>query len=479
MKKNTKFIIGISAAVVVLGIILVVILLMPSDENKTETTDIILINKTSLDVDDITVKNQSGEYQILGYDYSKTLESGEIDDIPLVYTMQGYEHTLMSKLMTDNLVSECKTVAATKIVDKSGKKYIDYGLDKPRAEVKVIYSDLSKVDMFFGNEAPDKSGTYCRIDGDKNVYLVNSGSIDMFFMDKLQLFDKNLTGEMSETEDISEIELSGKGYEKSVIVTDKENNIIDTSYVMTSPYNEPCDNTKTVNYATGFFDMKMSTVAAAEVNEDDIKKFGLSEPYMDIKIKTTEREINILVSETEDEKYYIMKKDGNIIYQTDDDEFKYYGLNYMDFLSESIFKPEMPNVKTAEITYQNKTYEYILEREKVINDLYEESLNTTMYYNGETVNYGNLLNFVENLSNIKRTYEFPENRDGFKEIFKITLKFEKENYSLVLYENDEKKTLVSVDGDDKCLVDTEFVQKILAMTEKIPTDEPVEIIENS
>ena len=479
MKKNTKMIIGISSVVAVLGITLAVILLMPSDESRTETPtqDIILINKASLNADDITVKNQSGEYQILGYDYSETLESADTDDVPLIYTMQGYEHTLLSKLMTDNLVNECRTVAATRIVDRSGKKYIDYGLDKPRAEVRVIYSDSSKAEMFFGNEAPDKSGTYCRIDGDKNVYLVNSGSIDMFFMDKLQLFNKTLTGEMSETENISGIEISDGGSEP-VTVTDQQNDTMDAVYIMTSPYTELCDRTKTVDFATGFFDMKMSAVAAAEVTEDDIKKFGLAEPYMDIKITTTETKINILVSEKDDDgNFYIMSKGSNIIYQTDEDEFKYYGAGYRDFLSESIFSPKMPNVTAAKIEYEDKSYEYTLERQKVINDLYEESLNTVMYYNGETVNYGNLLNFTESLSNIRRTWEMSENTDGFEEMFRITLQFEKENYSLVLYQNDQKEILAEVDGIKKCIVDTDFVNKILAQTEKIPTEEPVAVVE--
>ena len=142
--------------------------------------------------------------------------------------MQGYENTLMSKYMTDNLVKECQIVAATRLIDKSGKKYSDYGLDKPSVEVKVIYSDNSKVNMYFGNEAPDKSGIYCRIDGNKNVYLVNSASVDMFFIDKLQLFDKTLTGELSDSENITLVEISGKGYEKPVIISREKNGFAKT-----------------------------------------------------------------------------------------------------------------------------------------------------------------------------------------------------------------------------------------------------------
>ena len=201
MKKNTKIIIAMSSVIVVLGVVLGVILAQPSEnssENANENTDILLFDKSSLDVDDVTIKNAGGEYQILGYKYSEEAKADENEEISMFYTMQGYENTLMSKYMTDNLVKECQIVAATRLIDKSGKKYSDYGLDKPAVEVKVIYSDSSKVNMYFGNEAPDKSGVYCRIDGNKNVYLVNSASVDMFFIDKLQLFDKSLTGELSD-----------------------------------------------------------------------------------------------------------------------------------------------------------------------------------------------------------------------------------------------------------------------------------------
>ena len=172
------------------------------------------MDKSACDVDDVTIKNTSGEYQLLGYKYSEQVKADENEEISIVYTMQGYENTLMSKYMTDNLVKECQTVAATRLIDKSGKKYSDYGLDKPSVEVKVIYSDTSKVNMYFGNEAPDKSGVYCRIDGNKNVYLVNSATVDMFFIDKLQLFDKSLTGELSDSENITSVEIGGSGYEK-------------------------------------------------------------------------------------------------------------------------------------------------------------------------------------------------------------------------------------------------------------------------
>ena len=76
MKKNTKVIIGITLLIVFLAAGLTVILLLPSDDvitdNISESADIFLVNKSQTVVDEVTIKNDGGEYQILGYDYSKT-----------------------------------------------------------------------------------------------------------------------------------------------------------------------------------------------------------------------------------------------------------------------------------------------------------------------------------------------------------------------------------------------------------------------
>ena len=68
MTKNKKIIIGAASAVAVLGIALAVVLSLPSENigDDTDNKDIILFDKSAFGVDDVTIKNQSGEYQLLG-----------------------------------------------------------------------------------------------------------------------------------------------------------------------------------------------------------------------------------------------------------------------------------------------------------------------------------------------------------------------------------------------------------------------------
>ena len=483
MTKNKKIIIGAASAVAVLGIALAVVLSLPSENigDDTDNKDIILFDKSAFGVDDVTIKNQSGEYQLLGYDYSKSASDTD-EDIPVIYTMQGYENSMLSKLMTDNLVSECKTVAATRIVDKSGKKYKDYGLDKPKAEVRAIYSDQTEKDMFFGNEAPDKSGTYCRIDGDKNVYLVNSGSVDMFFTDKLQMFEKQLTNELEENEKITEVNISGTAFDKDIYISREKSAVIDSLvYTMTSPYDAACDTSTVTDFATSFFGVKMSQVAAAGAGQKDLEAYGLKEPYMNIKVKTDgDRTANILVSEKDsDGKYYIMKSGGTIIYSADDDEFKFYDTDRRYFLDSSVYKPNMSNIDSVQISYNENTYEYTFDKVESINELHEYTYETTVYYQGQKINYMNLSDFIFNISNIYRQDNIPESIEGCREIFKINSVFDEGiNYELVLYQDKDNKIIAVTDGNIESYVDEAYAGEVIKQTAKIPTDETIEILKD-
>ena len=123
-------------------------------------------------------------------------------------------------------------------------------------------------------------------------------------------------------------------------------------------------------------------------------------------------------------------------------------------------------------------YNYSIKREHQLNDLYEENIVTYMYYNETAVDYTNLLRFVSSLSNAERTEEIPENLNGYEKIFYIKLTFGETDYMLELYRNKENKTVAVVDGNIECVVDTEFVQKIIEQTEKISLpDGSVETIE--
>ncbi len=462
MKQTTKRIITASSVVAVLGAVLTVVLLLPSEKEHTETAsgDILLFDKSSLRAEDITVKNQSGEYQLLGYDYAKEEESSE--EIAVIYTMQGYETSVLSKYMTDALVSECLSAAAVRVVDKSGKKYADYGLDKPASEVTIIYSDDSAIKMALGREAPDQSGIYCRIDGDKSVYLVNASSVDMFLMDKLQLFEKTLTSEMAESEDIASVSITGTGYDQPVLITYPD--------VMTSPYSETCSRSAFVDFGTLFFDYTASTVAAAGVKEDELAQYGLAEPYMDIKVSTTENTtVELLASQADkDGSFYFMKQGGTIVYTLSKEEADWYGASYRDFLGEYAFSVSLDNADAVDITVDGRTDHYMFRRETVLNPTYEEAVQTTLYREEEKLDNTALYELAAALSALERGEEIPATLDGCQEVFrmKVTYTDEAED-TFSLYESEAKTMIAVLNGHIENTVSADAAGQIVSQAEKL------------
>lgn len=486
MKQTRKLLTGICILVGILGAILTVILCLPSDKNQStvnpDDTDILLFDKSGFRAEDITVKNQSGEYRLLGYDYSKDTSSQSSGDTQMIYTMQEYPDSLLSRVMTDMLLSECQTAAALRVVDKSGKKYTDYGLDKPSAETVIVYSDDSVIKMALGNTAPDQSGIYCRIDGDKNVYLVNSASVEMFLVDKLEMFDKHLSDGMEDSDNIVSVSVSGSGYEQPIQFSSGKDRIHTGTYIMTSPYPEGCNNSAGVNFANCFFDLTASETAAAGVKEDQLKDYGLDKPYMDIRITTEQsRSVEILASEKDGDGYfYMMKPGGNIIYREKAEETDWYGVSYRIFLNDSVFMPDMTYVGKAVISYGETTDEYVIENKTVINEMYEEVTQTTLYYQGEKLEYSRLFNFIQSVSNITREEEIPDSVEGAEKLLSVILTFEEDHTEeFALYRMPDNKTAAVLNGNIENYVDSEFARQVIEQASQVPSGEYVGILEKN
>lgn len=287
MKRNLKLLIAALICVTVLAGALVIVLNLPEDEEIVETSSndaILIFDKTDLTAEEIEVSNKSGEYVLMGYDYSSfesssenTSETSETD-LSMIYTMQEYETQPLSKTVTDSLAEQCCYMAALRVIEKSGNRDKEYGLDNPAATVSVTYSDNSSVKMYIGNEAPDDKGIYFKTDKSDTVYLVQENMVNMFLVDKLQVFTKDISGSFDTDEKIQTVKLTGTLYEKDVYVKPIDNNANFCNFVMETPYREICDNDFLEEFGESFYDLSGTTVSAVDVGESDLSKYGLDEP---------------------------------------------------------------------------------------------------------------------------------------------------------------------------------------------------------
>ena len=517
MKKNLRFIIFSAALVFILGAALIVVLNLPETdyggEKDTVSSDILLYDKTKLDAEEITVKNTDGEYVLIGYNYIDQASrlgygslyeesSGEDSDpesdtesevssessnkrvdknneevtISMLYTMQGYENAHLSKDMTDQLAYQCSYAAATMLVDKSGKKYAEYGLDKPVSTVTTVFSDNSEETLYIGNTAPDEQGIYVRWGGNDNVYLMPIDSVNMFLIKKLQMFDKTLTKEFNnENNDNSIVNLtiSGTGYEKPIKIGNGGDAMTTSQYVMNSPYREICGAAMVESVGEAIFGLTGDEIAAVQITDKDKKEFGLDKPYMKITTKASDdSSVSMLASKKDEEgNCYIMADGGDIICKTSAEEIKsWYDVKYTEFLAFAYIMPDMNKVTELDISYNGKETDFELKHEVGVNDLFEEVITTTATLDGEKIDYSNLTTFIYNLSNITRKEMDLKNLDGYEEVASFTFSYQGDDEitdKLVIYKNDKSRYAVTLNDVLEGTTDGEYAEMVFEQIDKI------------
>ncbi len=512
MKKNVRLTIILSAVVVLLVLTLVVLLNMPepetAGEKKSDSYDILLYDKTALDAEEITVKNSSGEYMLVGLSYRSEAESMEKENsesesssessqniredketsstkVYVSYTMQGYEDINLSKNMTDQLAHECSYVTAIKIIDKSGNKYSEYGLDEPVATIRTVFSDNSEEILYLGRTAPDNQGVYCKREGSKNVYLMQSDSVDMFFVKKLQMFDKTITREYdSDSEDnlITAFSISGEGYNPPLEIDAYEDANVNARYKMRSPYREICGQAYVQNIGMRIFGLSGSEVMAANITDEDKKEYGLDKPYMDVTSTSADgRKAHILVSKADEKgNCFVMEAQGKIIFRlTKDDIEKWYDISYKDFLAQALVIPNEDSLKTFTIKYGDDVQQYDYTHKIITTERFEEVLNTEVTIDGKKLSSSNLSIFIKNLSGLVRQSTDIENLDGYNEVASFTYVFNGDEQvidTLVLYQNKDGSTAAALNGNVECTVDSSYAKELLSQIEKIQGNEQLETI---
>ena len=478
MKKNIVLI--IIAAVVVAGLagVMIFVTNLPQSEESgisSDTLDILLYDKTSVKPEQITVNNSGGEYNLIGFDYTGMADeiaqqNGEVsteasvssedsegsessaakensnarkNDVSSVkinmrYTMQDYEDLELDKTATDALAYQCSYVAALQLVDKTGRKYAEFGLDKPASTVNVQFSDGTKETLYLGNKAPNDMGYYFRREASPNVYLMNSEMVSSFLTEKLQMLEKTITKDFNDDEDVNaeikSVSISGAGYDKPVSI-DKEDDIsISSTYKLRSPYHLACGKEAADTFGKNMYGIKGTEVAAANVNDEDKKKYGLDKPYMDIIVKASDDStVRLYVSKAEkDGSCYVMADDGKIIFKMSrSDAEKWYGAKYTDFLTTAFVYPNIDRMDKLVITKDGKSVKYDIKHERKKNDLLEDFSITTVFNESKPVDYNNFSTYITNYTGLVRAGLEVKDPASYSEVFKAEF----------AYSGDDKKTV--------------------------------------
>lgn len=461
MKKQIKIIIAAGIVLLLLVGAIIFLLTLPDVQSdtvgETSTGAATLISKSSKNIEQITVDNGGGKYTLLLYDVvvensdesssesSGSSSSTESSSTALIFTMQEHDQYILDQDKTDALAYVCANLAATRTINSKGKEDSEYGLDSPRATVKVRFSDGSEKTVEVGNDAPGDEGTYVRMDNASTIYLVDTDSISAMLIEMLQMFDKTVIDELSDGDNLTSMNVSGSGRKTPLTL---ENSALSTlsAFYMSSPSRAACDGDAIETLCdSSIFPLVADSVVKIDVTESDVEKYGLSDPYYILDILTEQRESRIIVSEPDDNNNcYIMEDGGKAVYKIASDEIGFMSSDGSDYVTSSVIYPSEPKLKSAVFTYDGTKNEYTLTHKTIINEDEKEIISTTVHLAGNKIAENRFETLLRNISTLTRSSKAPKADENAEPIFTAEFVYEndKGTDTLKLFEKDDKAVIV-------------------------------------
>ena len=139
------------------------------DGNIAENGSGTLVSYSTSDVARIDIENSYGSYTITSYTPTVTNEDGEETTDTTEYTLVGYEDFELQDGTADSAASDAAELSFVSIVSSGDKDLSDFGLDSPKATVKVTYSDDIYYVIKIGADAPSSAGTYITFEEGQEV----------------------------------------------------------------------------------------------------------------------------------------------------------------------------------------------------------------------------------------------------------------------------------------------------------------------
>ena len=490
MIKSKKSIIIILGVIAALTAALAVSFMIPKDESITssDNNEIILYYKQGLVPEYFSVKNASGEYELLGFIFndSQYTDAGSEssaenshtmpDGTDVVYTMQDHYTYKLDKEITDQLVSQAQSLSAKQIIDKSGSRYGEFGLDEPKYSYSVRYSDAEEIKIDIGNYAPDNEGIYVKKNNDENVYLVDAASIDSFFIEKLQLFDKRITGTIDEVHSLS---LSGRAYSEFINLVKNTFGCYPSKFITDDEKRDCCNDNASKMICEDIQSLYGEKVAAIDVTKDDLAQFGLDKPYQKIVLLGKSSGSITLLTSAEDESgsFYVMAQNAKTVYTISSKNAAWYSLTSAELLDSSVFKVVDSEVKQLKTTIGKEEKTITIDRVKKTGPNYYENEFITVKYGDKELLYTNISIFLNDLSKLERTNEAPESLDDFKQTL-LEVEFGYYNYpeltdTVKIMRSSSGKTAAVVNGEIECFVSSEEADKIVSQAKQITSSERI------
>lgn len=301
----------------------------PTEDNNNTDTNAKIELKKSDNVSQIEIKNQNGNYVI-------TLNDDK-------YAVTGYENNSVSQSALKQIFNFVSDLSAEQLVEQNASDLSKYGLDKPTATANVKSDSPFTFDI--GNVTADNKYRYVRLDNSNDVYLMNKNTADTINISIKDLIDKTISTIQADSINYVNIKQNNK---PEILITSDEDNKILQNYVSTSGLSalimqKPIENA--IVYPTNMREFLLSDLPEmtindiAELNSNNLSKYGLDKPNMEIVLKdSSNKSITFKTgnSDTNNNLYVLIDSRPEIYVMNKNNFNAFENANIMDFIQNFV-----------------------------------------------------------------------------------------------------------------------------------------------
>lgn len=503
MKKSVKGIIGLSAALVVLGGGYAALMLTQPENNEdanssetesseTEQQAIILIHDdkvTGTDPDTgadlkgviktVSVKNQTDELHVVQ-------QEEKTENSVATYTLDGYQDIAMRTSVIGTLAHNANGLTSESIIEKNCTDLAKFGLASPAVTVDVEYETGTEYTLFIGNQAPSGDVTYVMLDGVDTVFTVKNSTIANYSKSLMEFVETKVLASPDEQPVVESLRIEREDIDYDIYLEyvhndDAYSGGTSASHVMKEPTQAYLSVEDSTDITTGMFGLSAEGIYNVHCSESDIAETGLKEPFCTVTMECDDgNDYKLLLSEPfiDDENKkccYAMMDGGNVIFIVNTENARWAVVQPVDIASTIFIASYVWNITDLSLTAGADEYKFVTERidpDAEIDSLKSSDFRTTL--NGEEFSserYRQFYSFLisGNAENFALNEEIPDSEP--MAILEYIDSYDNSTNLFEFYDYSSMTALIAVNGESKFFISKSYVETLIENAKKLNSEE--------
>lgn len=491
MKKAAKGLIGLSAALVVLGGGLAALKLTePGGNDESSETSSEAYGSGTIIIEDKEIEKV--EVDSVNDKFTVVVENKKTEKSAATYTLKGYENLPLSTSMIGTIANNVKGLAATSIVADDCTEIEKYGFDEPQASADIYFESGEVITLLIGDKEPSSSAdTYIMLEGDDTVYTVTSSKVANYTSEITDFVSSTILEEPAHEDYpiVKSLKIEREDIDYDIVLKYDELSDDDNYQSGTSAVHymaEPTEAYLTVENSTpithGMFGLYSSDILCLLPEESDIESAGLSKPFCTVTMNCDNgKEYRMIMSEAyKDENgtlvHNVMLDGTDIIYTVTVENAKWGTVMPIDITSRMVFGTNVWNI--SEMTVTGKDIDKNVFKIKKKNDVEEttslSSEDFDVTRNGtafDTERYRTFYAFL--VKALAEEFALDEPVPDKEPIVSVTFddSYIKKVRTIEFYEYSTLKSLIVINGESKYFCPKSYADTIVENVKRIETGE--------